>query len=79
MQATQAFLAGDKALAKELGGKGRWHGQQMQAAHAEASEAIFTQRNAGSKPGISASFKGEQPMPGSGSYLWPLHALISAQ
>jgi hypothetical protein len=44
-QATQAYLAGNKALAKELGAKGRWHAEQMSAAHTSASEAIFRQRN----------------------------------
>ncbi|BDA46483.1 probable polyadenylate-binding protein-interacting protein 7 at C-terminar half [Coccomyxa sp. Obi] len=48
-QATQAYLGGDKALAKELGAKGRWHAQQMAAAHSEASEAIFRARNPAAK------------------------------
>ena len=58
MQATQAFLAGDKALAKELGGKGRWHADQMQAAHASASESIFKQRNARGSAAGNASVLG---------------------
>jgi hypothetical protein len=45
LQATQAYLAGQRALAKELGEKGRWHGQQMQAAHSAAAARIFTARN----------------------------------
>ena len=45
MQATQAYLVGNKALAKELGAKGRQHSDQMKAAHAAASENIFLQRN----------------------------------
>ena len=45
MQATQAYLVGNKALAKELGAKGRHHSDQMKAAHASASESIFQQRN----------------------------------
>lgn len=45
MQATQAYLVGNKALAKELGAKGRHHSDQMKAAHAAASENIFLQRN----------------------------------
>ncbi|KAK9807167.1 hypothetical protein WJX73_003072 [Symbiochloris irregularis] len=45
-QATQAYQAGNKALAKELGAKGREHADKMQAAHAVASEAIFRERNA---------------------------------
>lgn len=44
-QATQAYLAGNKALAKELGAKGRHHSDKMKAAHAAASESIFQQRN----------------------------------
>lgn len=44
-QATQAYLAGNKALAKELGAKGRHHSDEMKAAHAAASESIFQQRN----------------------------------
>ncbi|KAL3148670.1 hypothetical protein ABBQ38_014086 [Trebouxia sp. C0009 RCD-2024] len=44
-QATQAYLIGNKALAKELGAKGRHHSDQMKAAHAAASENIFQQRN----------------------------------
>lgn len=46
LQATQAYQAGNKALAKELGAKGRAHAEKMQAAHAVASEAIFRERNA---------------------------------
>ena len=45
MQATQAYLVGNKALAKELGAKGRHHSDEMKAAHAAASESIFQQRN----------------------------------
>ena len=45
LQATQAYLVGNKALAKELGAKGRHHSDEMKAAHAAASETIFQQRN----------------------------------
>lgn len=45
LQATQAYLEGDKALAKKLGANGRWHAAQMAKAHAAASEYIFRQRN----------------------------------
>ncbi len=48
-QATQAYLEGDKALAKKLGANGRWHASQMAKAHAAASEDIFRQRNPGPK------------------------------
>ena len=45
LQATQAYLEGDKALAKKLGANGRWHAAQMAKAHKAASEDIFRQRN----------------------------------
>ena len=44
-QATKAFVAGNKALAKELGVKGREQSELMKAAHAEASKAIYKHRN----------------------------------
>ena len=44
-QATQAYLEGDKALAKKLGANGRWHAAQMARAHQTASDDIFRQRN----------------------------------
>lgn len=44
-QATQAYMAGNKALAKELGAKGRWHNEQMKAAHAKAAMDTFAKRN----------------------------------
>jgi hypothetical protein len=44
-QATQAYLAGDRRLARELGAKGRWHGEQMHAAHAAAAAEIFARHN----------------------------------
>ncbi|GJP36652.1 hypothetical protein CLOM_g21136 [Closterium sp. NIES-68] len=47
-QATQAYLAGNKAAAKELSARGQWHNEQMKAAHAKASDAIFRTRNAAS-------------------------------
>jgi len=43
-QARQAYLSGNKALAKELSAKGQWHNEQMKAAHSKAGEAIFWQR-----------------------------------
>ncbi|CAI7845796.1 unnamed protein product, partial [Closterium sp. NIES-53] len=43
-QATQAYLAGNKAAAKELSARGQWHNEQMKAAHAKASDAIFRTR-----------------------------------
>lgn len=44
-QARQAYLVGNKALAKELSVKGQLHNMQMKAAHAKAQESIYRQRN----------------------------------
>ncbi|XP_051119276.1 polyadenylate-binding protein-interacting protein 7-like [Andrographis paniculata] len=44
-QARQAYLIGNKALAKELSIKGQLHNMQMKAAHEKAQEAIYRQRN----------------------------------
>ncbi|XP_008792861.2 polyadenylate-binding protein-interacting protein 7-like [Phoenix dactylifera] len=44
-QARQAYLVGNKALAKELSVKGQLYNMQMKAAHAKAREKIFRQRN----------------------------------
>ncbi|GLJ12698.1 hypothetical protein SUGI_0196150 [Cryptomeria japonica] len=44
-QARQAFIIGNKALAKELSTKGQWHNGLMKAAHEKAAEAIYRQRN----------------------------------
>lgn len=46
-QARQAYLVGNKALAKELSAKGQWHNGLMKAAHGKAGEAIYRQRNVG--------------------------------
>lgn len=56
-QATQAYLAGNRRQAKELGRQGRWHNEQMHAAHAGAAQQLFAQRNPG----------GERAPPGSTS------------
>uniref|UniRef100_A0ACD5XYF3 Uncharacterized protein n=1 Tax=Avena sativa TaxID=4498 RepID=A0ACD5XYF3_AVESA len=47
-QARQAYLVGNKALAKELSIKGQSYNSQMKAAHEKAREAIYRQRNPGS-------------------------------
>nr|BAK07946.1 predicted protein [Hordeum vulgare subsp. vulgare] len=47
-QARQAYLIGNKALAKELSIKGQAYNSQMKAAHEKAREAIYRQRNPGS-------------------------------
>ncbi|KAH7564824.1 hypothetical protein ACOSQ2_008853 [Xanthoceras sorbifolium] len=44
-QARQAYLIGNKALAKELSVKGQLHNMQMKAAHGKAQESIYRQRN----------------------------------
>ncbi|XP_047941329.1 polyadenylate-binding protein-interacting protein 7-like [Salvia hispanica] len=44
-QARQAYLVGNKALAKELSIKGQLHNMHMKAAHGKAQESIFRQRN----------------------------------
>ncbi|GMI94956.1 CTC-interacting domain 7 [Hibiscus trionum] len=44
-QAHQAFLIGNKALAKELGVKGQLPNMHMKAAHGRVQEPVFRQRN----------------------------------
>ncbi|PSS01352.1 Polyadenylate-binding protein [Actinidia chinensis var. chinensis] len=44
-QARQAYLIGNKALAKELSVKGQLHSMHMKAAHGKAQESIYRQRN----------------------------------
>ncbi|GFQ04915.1 polyadenylate-binding protein-interacting protein 7 [Phtheirospermum japonicum] len=44
-QARQAYLIGNKALAKELSIKGQLHNMQMKSAHGKAQETIYRQRN----------------------------------
>ncbi|KAK6119731.1 hypothetical protein DH2020_046524 [Rehmannia glutinosa] len=41
----QAYLIGNKALAKELSIKGQVHNMQMKAAHEKAQDSIYRQRN----------------------------------
>ncbi|XVF89002.1 hypothetical protein PTKIN_Ptkin19aG0096600 [Pterospermum kingtungense] len=43
-QARQAFVIGNKALAKELSVKGQLHNMHMKAAHGKAQESIYRQR-----------------------------------
>lgn len=42
---TQAYLSGNKALAKQLAAEGRAHGARMFAAHGRAAEETFAMRN----------------------------------
>ncbi|XP_019188905.1 PREDICTED: polyadenylate-binding protein-interacting protein 7-like [Ipomoea nil] len=44
-QARQAYLSGQKALAKELSEKGQLHNMKMKDAHGRAQESIFRVRN----------------------------------
>ncbi|KAF8406805.1 hypothetical protein HHK36_005926 [Tetracentron sinense] len=44
-QARQAYLIGNKALAKELSVKGQLHNIHMKAAHGKAQDSIYQQRN----------------------------------
>ncbi|KAB5514068.1 hypothetical protein DKX38_027974 [Salix brachista] len=44
-QAHQAYLIGNKALAKELSVKGQLHNMHMKEAHVKAQESIYRQRN----------------------------------
>jgi hypothetical protein len=73
---------GNKALAKELGAKGRWHADHMKEAHALASQQIFMQRNGmqgppgaqgGGPPMPQAGGSGDQPV------LFDLHGLHVAE
>jgi hypothetical protein len=43
-QARQAYLIGNKALAKELSAKGQLHNMHMKEAHGKAQESIYRQR-----------------------------------
>ena len=49
--ATRAFQTGNKAAAKDLGRKGRWHNEQMKALHEAAARQTFRQRNSGAAGG----------------------------
>jgi hypothetical protein len=51
--ATQAYISGNKALAKELGAKGRWHNERMKVLHAQAANETFFKRNAATFAGTS--------------------------
>lgn len=56
----QAYLAGNKALARELGAKGRQAGERMAAAHAAAADQLFERRNAPAVGGASGGGSGVQ-------------------
>jgi len=52
--ATQAYISGNKALAKELGAKGRWHNERMKLLHAQAANETFSKRNAATLAGTNS-------------------------
>ncbi|RVW52277.1 Polyadenylate-binding protein-interacting protein 7 [Vitis vinifera] len=58
-EAQQAYLIGNKALAKELSLKGKLHSIHMKAAHGKAQEAIYRQRNPVS-PELQGNARGER-------------------
>ncbi|XP_068662099.1 polyadenylate-binding protein-interacting protein 7-like [Aristolochia californica] len=60
-QARQAYLIGNKALAKELSVKGQLHNMQMKAAHGKARESIYRQRNPVS-PELQSLARGQDPI-----------------
>ena len=53
-QATQAFLAGNGALAKRLAAEGRRHAEAMFSAHSAAAETTFALRNESQADGAIA-------------------------
>lgn len=55
-QARQAYLTGQKALAKELSEKGQLHNMKMKDAHSKAQESIFRLRN----PEMSSNARGRE-------------------
>ncbi|KAJ8527096.1 hypothetical protein K7X08_029573 [Anisodus acutangulus] len=58
-QARQAYLIGNKALAKELSVKGQLHNMQMKAAHGKAQESIYRLRNPAS-PEMQGNGRGQE-------------------
>ncbi|KAF5445207.1 hypothetical protein F2P56_034274 [Juglans regia] len=60
-QARQAYLIGNKALAKELSAKGQQHNMHMKAAHGKAQESIYRQRNP-VPPEMQSNGRGQERM-----------------
>ena len=54
-QATQAYLRGDKAAAKELGAQGRGFAAEMREEHERAAASIFESRNNAHSPPLPSS------------------------
>lgn len=62
-QATQAYLIGNKALAKELGAQGRAANEAMKKAHKSASDKLYSLRNNGDgRQGASLQMHNGEPM-----------------
>ncbi|KAJ4957955.1 hypothetical protein NE237_025066 [Protea cynaroides] len=60
-QARQAYLIGNKALAKELSLKGQLHNMHMKAAHGKAQESIYRHRNPVA-PELQGFIRGQERM-----------------
>ncbi|KAG6625028.1 hypothetical protein I3843_16G064900 [Carya illinoinensis] len=60
-QARQAYLIGNKALAKELSAKGQQHNMHMKAAHGKAQQSIYRQRNP-VPPEMQSNGRGQERM-----------------
>ncbi|XP_077230302.1 polyadenylate-binding protein-interacting protein 7-like [Tasmannia lanceolata] len=60
-QARQAYLTGNKALAKKLSVEGQLHNMQMKAAHGKAKDSIYRQRNS-MEPELLSKGKGRERM-----------------
>ncbi|KAJ8464236.1 hypothetical protein OPV22_026788 [Ensete ventricosum] len=67
-QASQAYLIGNKALAKELSLKGQLYNMQMKAAHEKAKETIYQKRNPTTSSEILSCSRGQD-------HLIDLHGL----
>ncbi|CAL0332206.1 unnamed protein product [Lupinus luteus] len=61
-QARQAYLIGNKALAKELSAKGQAHNTHMKAAHGKAQESIYRQRNPAGSQMLQVNGRGHERM-----------------
>ncbi|KAI4316451.1 hypothetical protein L6164_024429 [Bauhinia variegata] len=61
-QARQAYLIGNKALAKELSVKGQLHNMHMKAAHGKAQESIYRQRNPVAPETLQGNGRGHERM-----------------
>lgn len=85
-QATQAYLSGNKALARELGRRGREANEAMKAEHGSAAARIFSDRNRhlGQQPGPAGTGLAPGPSPrpeglAGGVLFVDLHGLHAAE